>query len=100
MCLSANLFLFAVLASNSHAADEPNIVFIFIDDMGYGDIGPFGNKINQTPSLDRIAAEGLKLTQFYVSNTACTPSHRRKFGSRPSGRWLIEQLAQRCVVMQ
>ena len=40
MCLYANLFLFAVLASNSHAADKPNIVFIFIDDMGYGDISP------------------------------------------------------------
>jgi len=56
------------------AADKPNIVLIFIDDMGYGDIGPFGNTVNQTPNLDRMAAEGLKLTQFYVSNTACTPS--------------------------
>tara|TARA_B100000949_G_C14170661_1_gene403139 strand:- start:90 stop:386 length:297 start_codon:yes stop_codon:yes gene_type:complete len=83
LCLYANLFLFAVLASNSHAADEPNIVFIFIDDMGYGDIGPFGNKINQTPSLDRMAAEGLKLTQFYVSNTACTHRIVENLGADP-----------------
>ncbi|MDP7406635.1 MAG: sulfatase-like hydrolase/transferase, partial [SAR324 cluster bacterium] len=47
---------------------------MFIDDMGYGDIGPFGNKINQTPHLDRMAEEGNVLTQFYVANTACTPS--------------------------
>ena len=53
---------------------KPNIVLMFIDDMGYGDIGPFGNKINQTPHLDRMAEEGNVLTQFYVANTACTPS--------------------------
>ncbi|MEX0324240.1 MAG: sulfatase-like hydrolase/transferase [Puniceicoccaceae bacterium] len=53
---------------------KPNIVLIFIDDMGYGDIGPFGNKINQTPNLDRMANEGNRVTHFYVSNTNCTPS--------------------------
>ena len=53
---------------------KPNIVIMFIDDMGYGDIGPFGNKVNQTPHLDRMAEDGIKLTQFYVANTACTPS--------------------------
>ena len=53
---------------------KPNIVILFIDDMGYGDIGPFGNKVNQTPHLDRMAEDGIKLTQFYVANTACTPS--------------------------
>jgi len=52
----------------------PNIVLIFIDDMGYGDIGPFGNTVNQTPHLDRMAEEGNVLRQFYVANTACTPS--------------------------
>ncbi len=58
------------------AAEErpPNIVFIFIDDMGYGDIGPFGSTVNKTPQLDRMADEGIKLTNFYVSSTACTPS--------------------------
>ena len=55
-------------------AAKPNIVLILADDMGYGDIGPFGNKANKTPHLDRMAKEGLKLTDFYVSNTACTPS--------------------------
>ncbi len=76
--VAATLFFcvstFMVGDSRLAAGETPNIVFIFIDDMGYGDIGPFGNKVNQTPSLDRMAAEGLKLTQFYVSNTACTPS--------------------------
>ena len=40
------------------AKQKPNIVLMFIDDMGYGDIGPFGNKINQTPHLDRMSEEG------------------------------------------
>ncbi len=53
--------------------DQPNVVVIFIDDMGYGDIGPFGSD-HPTPNLDRMAAEGIKLTDFYVSSTACTPS--------------------------
>ena len=52
---------------------KPNVVIIFIDDMGYGDIGPFGSD-HPTPHLDRMAEEGIKLTDFYVSSTACTPS--------------------------
>jgi len=52
----------------------PNFVVIFIDDMGYGDIGPFGSTVNKTPHLDKMAEEGICLTSFYVSNTACTPS--------------------------
>jgi arylsulfatase A-like enzyme len=55
-------------------AELPNIIFIFIDDMGYGDIGPFGSTQNKTPNLDQLAQEGMVLTDFYVSSTACTPS--------------------------
>lgn len=62
------------VASLAAAVEKPNIVLIFIDDMGYGDIGPFGSTVNKTPELDRMAQEGMKLTDFYVSNTACTPS--------------------------
>ena len=61
-------------AASPSATPKPNIVIMFIDDMGYGDIGPFGNKVNHTPHLDRMAEEGRVLTQFYVANTACTPS--------------------------
>ena len=63
-------------AASLAAADgtKPNVVFILVDDLGYGDIGPFGSTVNKTPHLDRMAAEGLVLRQFYVSNTNCTPS--------------------------
>ena len=49
------------------APARPNIVLIFIDDLGYGDIGPFGSTKNRTPNLDRMAKEGMKLTSFYAA---------------------------------
>ena len=56
------------------AADQPNIVLIFADDMGYGDLGCFGHPTIATPHLDRMAAEGMKLTQFHAASSVCTPS--------------------------
>ena len=57
------------------AADErPNFVVIFVDDLGYADIGPFGSQLNRTPNLDRMAEEGRKFTSFYVAASVCTPS--------------------------
>ena len=58
------------------AADEkrpPNFVVILIDDLGYGDIGPFGNTVHQTPRLDKMAAEGMKLTSYYAA-PCCSPA--------------------------
>ena len=60
-------------ASGAPGTQLPNFVVILIDDMGYGDIGPFGSKLNRTPRLDRMAAEGVKLTSFYAA-PVCTPS--------------------------
>lgn len=48
-------------------AKKPNVVIIFIDDLGYADIGPFGATKQKTPNLDRMAAEGMKLTSFYAA---------------------------------
>ncbi len=52
---------------------KPNFVLIVIDDLGYGDIGPFGSQKNRTPQLDRLAREGMKFTSFYGA-PVCTPS--------------------------
>jgi len=61
-------------AADNVALDRPNVILFFIDDMGYGDIGPYGSTVNKTPNLDRMAAEGLKFTDFYLASTACSPS--------------------------
>ena len=56
------------------AAQPPNIVFILADDLGYGDLGCYGQKRIQTPNLDRLAAEGMRFTQCYAGSTVCAPS--------------------------
>jgi arylsulfatase A len=61
------------VASGDDSA-TPNIVVIFCDDLGYGDLGCFGHPTIRTPELDRMAREGMKLTQFYSAAPVCTPS--------------------------
>ena len=62
-------------AARSEAADRPpNFVVIFCDDLGYGDIGPFGHPTIATPHLDQMAREGIRFTQFYSASSVCTPS--------------------------
>ena len=59
--------LLAAVLSAAVSARQPNMVVIFIDDMGYGDIGPYGATKQRTPHLDRMAKEGMKLTSFYAT---------------------------------
>lgn len=63
-----------IFAITSQAAEKPNLVVIFCDDLGYGDLSCFGHPTIATPELDRMASEGLKWTQFYVAAPVCTPS--------------------------
>jgi uncharacterized sulfatase len=53
---------------------RPNIIFILADDLGYGDVGCYGQKQIQTPNIDRMAAEGMRFTQHYAGSTVCAPS--------------------------
>ncbi|WP_414661941.1 sulfatase-like hydrolase/transferase [Horticoccus sp. 23ND18S-11] len=62
------------VAAAPAAADQPNVIFIFADDLGYGDLGCYGAKDIRTPHIDRLAAEGTRFTSFYVAQSVCTAS--------------------------
>ncbi|MEM8955881.1 MAG: sulfatase-like hydrolase/transferase [Verrucomicrobiota bacterium] len=66
--------LFFAGATSGFGALKPNIIIILIDDLGYGDIGPYGATKQKTPHLDRMAAEGMKLTTFCTTAPVCSPS--------------------------
>ncbi|HEX8915479.1 MAG TPA: sulfatase-like hydrolase/transferase, partial [Humisphaera sp.] len=108
--LLALLLATPALASPALAADRPpNVVLIFCDDMGYADVGCYGGR-TKTPNIDRLAAEGARFTDFYVSTAVCSASrsailtgcfHRRvgiegalaprsKIGINPAERTLAE----------
>jgi N-acetylgalactosamine-6-sulfatase len=69
-------FLLACLcASLACAADtKPNIVFLFADDLGWGDLGCYGHPYAQTPNLDKLASEGTRFLQCYATGVTCCPS--------------------------
>ena len=66
--------------------EQPNFVVIFCDDMGWGDLACYGHPTIATPNLDRMASEGTRLTQFYVSSSVCTPSRAGLITGRYPGR--------------
>ena len=78
--LSSLLFLSVLLISACNRQEKqpvelpPNIIFIMADDLGYGDLGSYGQKVIQTPNLDQMAKEGMRFTQCYAGSTVCAPS--------------------------
>jgi arylsulfatase A-like enzyme len=71
-CIS--LPLIALPAQAQRARHRPNIILILADDLGYGDLGSYGQKFFKTPNLDRMAREGIRFTQFYAGAPVCAPS--------------------------
>jgi uncharacterized sulfatase len=72
----ATMFLFVASPGSSaaEAARPPNVIFILADDLGYGDLGCYGQKRIQTPHIDALAKEGMRFTDFYAGCTVCAPS--------------------------
>lgn len=75
VAIAVPLVLTLFLAAGTRAADQPpNIVFMFADDLGYGDLGCYGHPYAKTPALDQLAKEGTRFTQYYVTGVTCNPS--------------------------
>jgi uncharacterized sulfatase len=72
--LAATAAAGAVPLSAARRRRPPNIIVVLADDLGYGDLASYGSKLIATPNLDRMAAEGLRMTDFYASANICTPS--------------------------
>ncbi len=93
---TASLAGTSLSCSKAAFTPKPNIIFILADDLGYGDLGSYGQRIIQTPNIDRMVAEGLKFTDHYAGSTVCAPSrcslmtgmhtgHARVRGNYPNG---------------
>jgi len=64
----------ATVGAEDPSPPRPNFVFFYADDLGYGDLACYGSQVAKTPNLDRLAAEGTRFTQFYVSHCVCSPT--------------------------
>ena len=80
------LMLLAVDSRGQEGGRPPNVVLILADDLGYGDVGCFGQKTLRTPRLDAMAAEGMRFTQFYAGCSVCAPSRSVLLTGRHGGR--------------
>ena len=87
------LAVLVILALSSPAAQtppRPNIVLILMDDLGYGDVGSYGVPDAKTPNIDRLAREGIKLTDFYANHANCSPTRTALITGRYQQRYGIE----------
>lgn len=85
-CLAVAL-TFVGIAASADAANPPNVVFLFADDLGYGDLGCYGHPYAKTPALDRLASEGTRFEQFYVTGVTCNPSRTGLMTGRHPARF-------------
>jgi len=72
--LLAFVLIISGCQQNPGASPKPNIILFLVDDLGYGDLGCYGNKVNITPNIDQLAKEGMKFTDFHSNGPMCTPT--------------------------
>ncbi|CAN5865832.1 arylsulfatase [soil metagenome] len=70
----AAFLIISAMVGQGGAADRPNILFLMADDLGYGDLGCYGQEVIQTPNIDRMAVEGMRFTDHYAGSTVCAPA--------------------------
>ncbi|MEK6234144.1 MAG: arylsulfatase [Planctomycetales bacterium] len=100
---SSIILFWLLVASASVGAREPakpNIVLILTDDLGYGDLGCFGQKTLKTPRLDAMADQGMRFTQFYAGCTVCAPSRCVLLTGRHAGRAVVRGNSTAPIIIQ
>ena len=90
VCLVASLASSLGAQIDARTKARPNVVLILMDDMGYGDIGSYGVKDARTPNLDRLAREGVRLTDAYANGANCSPTRTGLISGQYQQRWGIE----------
>jgi len=85
---------------HAQSPPKPNIVFILADDLGYGDLGCYGQQKIRTPNLDRMAAEGMRFTQFYAGCPVCAPSRCTLMTGKHLGHATVRDNMQRAPGME
>jgi len=94
LLLAMGLFTVASSASFVSANEQPNVLIVFVDDFGLGDVSCYGGKKIQTPAIDRLASEGLRFNQFYVASPICSPSRCGLITGQFPARWKITSYLQ------
>jgi arylsulfatase A-like enzyme len=93
--IGAALAMGTVPSASSHHAPQtdsrPNVVLIMADDLGYGDLSSYGAPDIQTPNLDRLARDGVRMTDFYANAPVCTPARAALISGRYQQRFLLER---------
>ena len=90
LCLSCAFVALAFTAPSAQSPPRPNVVIFIMDDLGYGDIGSYGAPDVKTPNIDRLAREGVKLTDFYANHANCSPTRTGFITGRYQQRYGIE----------
>jgi arylsulfatase A len=88
--LSCALVALACVSSSAQPVTRPNVVMFIMDDLGYGDVGSYGAPDAKTPNIDRLAREGVKLTDFYANHANCSPTRTGFITGRYQQRYGIE----------
>jgi uncharacterized sulfatase len=91
-CLYWIVAVFSLFTSNSFASrdpliEKPNFVFILVDDLGYMDLGIYGNRFHETPRIDRLAREGMRFTAAYAASPVCSPTRASILTGQYPARW-------------
>lgn len=74
MKVSRFVVVFLLLSATAQSADKPNILLVYVDDLGFGDLGSYGHPVLQTPNIDSLAVDGLRFTANYSPSALCSPS--------------------------